>query len=327
MKLGIIGYGMIVKEFLPYLQKLDEVDIIAILGKESSQKKVQELCDTYQIPLATSNFEEFCTSGIDTVYIAVPNFLHFDYCKKVLEQGLHVIVEKPITSNDTEANELATITKSKKLFLFEAITTLYLGNYKKVQEWLPLIGNIKLVQSQFNQYSSRYDAFLAGEILPVFDPQKSGGALMDLNLYNLHYVMGLFGEPLDVTYYANIERNIDTSGMLVLKYPNFVASCIAAKDSKGICGGMIQGTKGCIRTINPPNSVGKTILELNDGTTKEYDDGMEKSRMIPEFKTFIQAINEKDFDFCYQQLDKSIAVSRIQTKARKKAGIVFPVDL
>ena len=40
MKLGIIGYGMIVKEFLPYLQKLDGIEIVAILGKESSQKKV-----------------------------------------------------------------------------------------------------------------------------------------------------------------------------------------------------------------------------------------------------------------------------------------------
>lgn len=326
MKLGIIGYGMIVKEFLPYLQKLDGVEIISILGKESSLSKVKELCDEYQIPLATSNFVEFCSSGIDTVYVAVPNFLHFDYCKKVLEQGLHVIVEKPITSNDKEANILANLAKNKKLFLFEAITTLYLGNYLKIKEWLPRIGTIKLVQSQFNQYSSRYDSFLEGKLAPVFDRTKSGGALMDLNLYNLHYVMGLFGEPLDVMYYANIEKDIDTSGIIVLKYPNFIASCIAAKDSKGICGGIIQGTKGCIRTVNTPNSVGKAILELNDGTIEEYDDGMETTRMIPEFITFIQAINEQNFDFCYQQLEKSLAVSRIQTTARKKAGIIFPVD-
>lgn len=39
-----------------------------------------------------------------------------------------------------------------------------------------------------------------------------------------------------------------------------------------------------------------------------------------------ESINEQNFDFCYQQLEKSLRVSRIQTTARKKAGIIFPVD-
>lgn len=41
---------------------------------------------------------------------------------------------------------------------------------------------------------------------------------MDLSLYNLHYVMGLFGKLVEAKYYSNIEKNIDTSGLLVLKY-------------------------------------------------------------------------------------------------------------
>ena len=246
MKLGIVGSGMIVKEFLPSLVKLEDLEILGIQGTKSGIEKVEEICKKYNIPNFTDNFDELCNFGIDTVYIAVPNFLHFEFCKKAFEKGINVIVEKPITTNYREAKELEKLAKEKKLFLFEAITTLYFENYKKIKDWIAKIGDIKLVQSQYSQYSSRYDAFKRGEILPVFDPEKAGGALMDLGLYNLHYVLGLFGKPENVKYYANIERNIDTSGVLMMEYKNFSAMCVCAKDSEGERIGVIQGSEGKI---------------------------------------------------------------------------------
>lgn len=85
------------------------------------------------------------------VYVAVPNFLHFEYCKKALENGYHVILEKPMSSNLKEANILKQLSEEKERFLFVAVTTLYLENYRKIQEWLPRIIEIKIVQSQYSQ--------------------------------------------------------------------------------------------------------------------------------------------------------------------------------
>ena len=326
MKLGIIGSGMIVQEFLPSLVKLEDLEILGIQGTKSGIKKVEEICKKYNIPNFTDNFDELCNFGIDTVYIAVPNFLHFEFCKKALEKGINVIVEKPITTNYREAKELEKLAKEKKLFLFEAITTLYFENYKKIKEWISKIGDIKLVQSQYSQYSSRYDAFKRGEILPVFDPEKAGGALMDLGLYNLHYVLGLFGKPENVKYYANIERNIDTSGVLIMKYKNFSAMCVCAKDSEGERIGVIQGSEGKIVSEEAPGLVGKVTLKLYDGTTESFDDGFSKDRVVPEFTQFIRAVKENDLEFCYRQLEKSLLVSEVQTKARIDAGIKFTQD-
>ena len=326
MKLGIIGSGMIVQEFLPSLVKLEDLEILGIQGTKSGIEKVEEICKKYNIPNFTDNFDELCNFGIDTVYIAVPNFLHFEFCKKALEKGINVIVEKPITTNYREAKELEKLAKEKKLFLFEAITTLYFENYKKIKEWITKIGNIKLVQSQYSQYSSRYDAFKRGEILPVFDPEKAGGALMDLGLYNLHYVLGLFGKPENVKYYANIERNIDTSGVLIMKYKNFSAMCVCAKDSEGERIGVIQGSEGKIVSEEAPGLVGKVTLKLYDGTTESFDDGFSKDRVVPEFTQFIRAVKENDLEFCYRQLEKSLLVSEVQTKARIDAGIKFTQD-
>lgn len=326
MKLGIIGSGMIVQEFLPSLIKLEGLEIVGIQGTKASLDKVEEICSKYEIPKFTDDFEELCKFEIDTVYIAVPNFLHFEFCKKALKKGLNVIVEKPITTNYREAKELAKLAKEKKLFLFEAITTLYMENYKKIKEWIVEIGDVKLVQSQYSQYSSRYNAFKNGEILPVFDPQKAGGALMDLGLYNLHYVLGLFGRPKDVKYYANIEKNIDTSGVLMMQYENFNAMCVCAKDSEGERIGIIQGSEGKIVSEDAPGLVGKVTLKLYNGRTESFDDGFSKDRVVPEFTAFIQAINENNLEFCYKQLEKTLLVSEIQTKARIESGIKFPQD-
>lgn len=326
MKLGIIGSGMIVQEFLPSLIKLEGLEIVGIQSTKASLDKVEEICSKYEIPKFTDDFEELCKFEIDTVYIAVPNFLHFEFCKKALEKGLNVIVEKPITTNYREAKELAKLAKEKKLFLFEAITTLYMENYKKIKEWIVEIGDVKLVQSQYSQYSSRYNAFKNGEILPVFDPQKAGGALMDLGLYNLHYVLGLFGKPKDVKYYANIEKNIDTSGVLMMQYENFNAMCVCAKDSEGERIGIIQGSEGKIVSGDAPGLVGKVTLKLYNGRTESFDDGFSKDRVVPEFTAFIQAINENNLEFCYKQLEKTLLVSEIQTKARIESGIKFPQD-
>lgn len=183
MKLGIIGSGQIVTAFISELVKMEGMEVCGIMDVPQAKEHLQQLCKENGVKNAVTDFESLVDLGIDTAYVAVPNFLHFEYCKKALEKGLNVIVEKPMCSNDTEVKELKRIAEEKKCFLFEAITTVYFDSYTKIKEWLPKIGKVKLVNCNYSQYSSRYDAFKEGTVLPAFDPKKSGGALMDLNLY------------------------------------------------------------------------------------------------------------------------------------------------
>ena len=323
MKLGIIGTGLIVNDFLPELVKMEGLEIVSVMGSPAGFAKAEALSKKFGIPNAAHDFDELCAAGIDTVYVAVPNNLHFLYCKKALESGKNVIVEKPMTDNAGEAESLAALARRKKLFLFEAITTVYMTGYQKIREWLPLIGDVKVVQSNYCQYSSRYDNFKRGIIAPAFDPKKSGGALMDLCLYNIHYVMGLFGRPESISYYPNMERNIDTSGILLMLYPDFTAVCMAAKDCDGAVGGAIMGTKGFIPSDMKPNMVGNVTLQLRDGTREVCEEPFAEKRMIPEFTQFIRAIEEKDHDFCYEKLQKSLEVNEVLNRARIQAGIRF----
>ena len=325
MKLGVTGTGMIAKEALPVLRKLG-MDIGVLCGTPRSADTVRELCQQYGIPKGVSDFSELLAdSDIDTVYLAVPNSQHYPMAKRALEAGKHVILEKPMTDNFRAASELAELSRARGLFLFEAVTTRLHPNFQAVRDFLPEIGTLKLVQCNFSQYSSRYDAFARGETPVSFDPAKSGGALMDLNLYNLHYIVGLFGKPLSIAYLANVERGIDTSGVATLDYGAFKAVSVAAKDSASPSRCVVQGTKGYILQDAPANVCGAVTLCLNGGAEKFRDD-FHGHRMEPEFEQYARAIDSRDFAFRDALLEQSLIVAGLLAEARKQAGIRFPSD-
>ena len=326
MKLGIIGSGMIVRDFLETIPYLNGLELEAIYGRKSSEEKMNEFKSKYGIKNIFYDYNELLNSDIDTVYVALPNNLHFEFSKKALEANKNVIIEKPMTSTYEQALILGDLARERKLFIFEAITNQYLPNYKKIKELIPKLGNIKIVQCNYSQYSSRYDKFKEGNVLPAFDPKFSGGALMDLNIYNIHYVVGLFGKPKNVEYYPNIERGIDTSGVLILEYDKFKCVCVGAKDCKAPIANNIQGDKGCIYQDTPANDCMQFELLMNDRTSSIINENKYAHRMVHEFIECVDIIKNNDLKKCYKMLEHSIIVSEVQTIARNKSGIVFPED-
>lgn len=323
MKLGIIGSGSIVTAFLPQLLNTEGIQVLGIFARRPEAAKI--LQDQYRLAFSTDSFETFCASGIDTAYVAVSNIAHYEYCRKALEAGLHVIVEKPFTANVSQAEALLRLAKEKQLFLFEAITTIHMPAFHQIRQWLPLIGDVRNVECLYTQLSRRYDDFCAGILLPAFDPRHAGGALMDLNVYNLHYAIGLFGKPDSAAYYPTIQSKIDTSGRLLLTYPGFTASCYAAKDCNGPSGSIIQGTKGFITTTGTPNQLSNAALHLA-GQIEEYSDPHYGTRASTEFRVFCDTIHRKDYRFCYELLENSIIASQVMTSARLDSNIRFPCD-
>ena len=325
MKLGIVGSGKIVQEFLPWLASCRAFEVAALCSTQRSADKAAALCAQYGVPLHVTDYGQLL-AVVDVVYIALPNLLHTAYAKAALEAGRHVIVEKPLAPCASEAAALAGLAHRNGCFLFEAVTTQYLENYRKLRQLLPRVGQVKLVQCNFSQYSSRYDGFCAGQTAPVFDPQQAGGALMDLGVYNVSYIVGLFGEPQQVHYAANLERGIDTSGILTMDYRSFKAVSIAAKDCAAPPRYVIQGTRGYLLQKSTANFCGPVTLHLNDGREEHFSLNGKRPRCAAEFEVIAHAIATGDQELCSGMLETSLAVSRVLTAARQTAGIKFPCD-
>ena len=325
MNLGIVGTGMIVSWIAPNLADWG-ITVNAMSGTPRSKERLDAMASEYGAANRYTDWHELvCDPTIDTVYVAVPNFLHYEVTKAALLAGKDVICEKPITSDYDEAAELASIAKREGRFLWEAVVTTRQPNFQHVRRMLSRIGTIKMVYSTFSQYSSRYDAFRAGQVLPAFDPAKAGGALMDLGLYTLTFTLGLFGEPKAARYVPNIERSIDTSGVAVLEYDGFTAINVCAKDSGTPNQSLIQGIDGWVRMEDAPSICGTVTLHLNDGTEEIVDDRLE-SVWEAEFRSFKAQQDAGDLATCQEELQNSLLVCRIQNEIRKNAGVVFPTD-
>ena len=315
MKLGIIGSGMIVKDFLSFAHELPEIKLEAIAARNIENLK--ELQNKYNIKEKYTDID-FCLENkeIDTIYVAVPNNLHYEVAKKALEAGKNVICEKPFTLKYDEAVELFEIAEAKELILIEAITNQYQKNYLDIKDNIDNIGEIRLVECNFSQLSSRYEAFKNGVIAPVFDKSKGGGVLGDLNIYNIHFVVGLFGKPNKVHYSPNIVNYVDTSGILLLEYDNFKVVCIAAKDTFNNSYVNIQGDQGIIKIIGPTNEVPNYSIQTKDNFIEE-NNNIHSHRMFAEFKKFVEVINNKDFEFMNDQKEHTLNVMYIYEEAKK----------
>ena len=324
MKTAVLGAGTIVPDFLEAAEAIDELEIYAIFGRESSLSKLKDFQKKYEIPNICHDYDALLKDeNVEAVYVALPNHLHYAYAKKAAEYGKHVIVEKPFASTYSQAKELIDAANKNQVIIFEAISNQYMPNYEKTRELLQKVGDVKIVQLNYSQYSRRYDLFKEGTVLPVFDPKQSGGALMDLNVYNVHFVLGLFGKPSAIHYIANVEKGIDTSGILTMEYPTFQCVCIGAKDCKAPVSINIQGDKGYIHSNAPANVYDSFSFGCNSKETEDISLNEGRPRLYYELKTFADLAAGGRYEQVEIYNQHTLDVMEVLDQARQQAGIIF----
>ena len=212
--------------------------------------------------------------------------------------------------------------------IVEAISHRFIPNSIEAKKRIGELGDIKIVSLNYSQYSLRYDKFKEGIIEPVFSLENSGGALIDLNLYNVAFAVDVFGLPKDVRYFANIEKDIDTSGIVILDYGDFKVSSVGSKDSAAPIINTIQGTDGTIEIPDALNS----FREFNIRKTKEDDKKYfnynleDKSRLYYEFVEIEKILRNNDKKKVYDLLNLTQNYMEVLTKARFDANIFYPAD-
>ena len=321
MNLCAIGTSFITKNMLQEFAHNDVLHCTAIYSRKEETGRA--LADEFGIQTVYTNLEEMLADPtIEMVYVASPNSIHYAQAKAALLAGKHVLCEKPFAPTVAEADELIALAKEKGLFLFEAITTAHHPHYGFVREHLPDLGDIKMVSATFCQFSSRYPALLAGKPSPVLNHAFAGGALMDINLYNIHFVVGLFGAPKGVRYFPNChETGVDTSGLLVLEYEDFVCQCSGAKDSAARNGVQIIGESGYMEITPIASNLQDVQLCVRGQEVRSSH--MPENAWYYEVQDIGRIIAAGDYDFCYRALETTHNVVVVLEKARKYAGFGF----
>ena len=209
MKLAFIGTGKIIADALFAIEPIKEIEKTAIFARPHSKEKAEAFAKQYNIAEVYTDYEKLLTeTAADTVYIGLINSAHYSYAKEALLHRKNVILEKPFTGFYKEAQELQQIAEENKLFIFEAVTVLHNEVFYEMKKNVEKLGTVRMALCNYSQYSSRYDAYLEGDITHSFDPAYYGGALYDL-------MFTIFIIVLDCSVNRKMSLTIQTSVQMV----------------------------------------------------------------------------------------------------------------
>ena len=208
-KIGIIGLGYwgpnLVRNFIALSEETE-----VLIACDLLDKNLEKIKNNYPKINLTKNYKEVLSnSRIDAVAIATPVATHHQLAKESLEQGKHVLVEKPMTSTVKESEELINLAKNKGLILMVDHTFLYTGAVRKIKEIIDSgkLGNIYYFDSErINLGLIQSDVNVIWDLAPH-----------DISIMN--YL--LKGQPLSVqaigsNYYGDLKE----IAHLIVKYSN-----------------------------------------------------------------------------------------------------------
>ena len=322
MRYGVIGTGWIAKSFIDGARLLCKSEFVAVYSRteESGGKFAKE----NGIPTVYTDINKFAKGCFDAVYIASPNRLHYEQSKLMLENGKHVICEKPITVEPEELQELQVLSKKNGLIYIEAIMYMFNPAREMLKDAIGKIGRITSVHFDFSQLSSKYPAYLEGKLPNIFNPALATGCLMDLGIYCVYPALDLFGIPEKITACASfMESGADGSGNSALLYPDKLVNLTYSKLGQDRLGSQIFGDKGTV-TIESISKLTNMNLVDNDGNKTEIIGDVPKEKLMGyEAKAFESFIANPDDEYYAVTSERALQTSRIMKEIRKISEIKF----
>ncbi len=322
MRYGVIGTGWIAKSFIDGARMLCNADFTAVYSRteESGGKFAAEIA----IPTVYTDINEFAMGDFDAVYIASPNKLHYEQSKLMLENGKHVICEKPITVEPGELEDLQALAKKNRLVYIEAIMYMFNPARNLLKEAIGKIGRITSVHFDFSQLSSKYPAYLEGKLPNIFNPSLATGCLMDLGIYCVYPALDIFGMPEKITACASfMESGADGSGNAALLYPDKLVNLTYSKLGQDRLGSQIFGDKGTITIESISKLINMNIID-NDGNKTEIIGDVPKEKLMGyEAKAFEKFIANPDDEHYALTSKRALQVSKIMKEIREISGIKF----
>jgi len=135
IKFGVVGFGYWGPNVVRNLASLDGVQVVAVADRsEAARRRIQK---AYPAIRVTGDSSELMTATeIDAIAVVTPVWSHFEIAKAALENGKHVFVEKPFTSNTDQAEDLINLAARKNLTIMVDHTFLFTGAVRKIRKLL-----------------------------------------------------------------------------------------------------------------------------------------------------------------------------------------------
>jgi predicted dehydrogenase len=197
---------------------------------------------------------------VELVIVNTPNYTHYEYAKKSLEAGKHVIVEKPFTIDVTQANDLIELAKKQNRVLSVYQNRRYDSDYKTIKKVVSenLLGELVEVEMHFDRFREELSPKVHKET-----PGPGAGVLYDLGSHLIDQALQLFGKPEKIFADIRIVRpnsKVDDYFELLLYYPKLRVRLKASYIVReALPGYILHGLKGSF--IKPKTDIQETLLK------------------------------------------------------------------
>ena len=194
LRVGVVGVGHIGKNHARLYHDLENAEFAALY--DTDREKAEQLAKEYGTIAATS-LEDF-SARVDAASVATPTNSHFEVARQLLDDGKHLLIEKPITEKTADANELARVATERRLVL-------QVGHVERFNPVLSALEE-RLTHPRFIE---------AHRLSPYPSRSTDIGVVLDLMIHDLEIILHLVRSPIDT---------IDAVGVPVLSRGEDIAN-------------------------------------------------------------------------------------------------------
>ena len=287
-------------------------------------QKANAFADKFDIPNRHQGYETLVNDPeVDAIYISTLHPFHKRDALLALNAGKHILLEKPFTINAREAEEIASLAKSKKLFAMEAMWTRFLPSMDAIFDVINsgALGEIELLIADHSQALTHIPRLVEKEL--------GGGALLDLGIYPISLAHRIFGKPVSITAKARLSHEkVDATTSMIFEYSGGKQATMTTSFlGAGPVTATIMGSLARIeidksfygqtsfRVINRDGEIIKSYSEKIHGEGRQY-------QAIHAQKCIMEGLTESPV----MSLGESIEIMRVMDEVRAQIGLTYPTE-
>lgn len=299
LNMGVLGAAKIAKtHVIPASEKLEQIQVWGVASRELSKAeayvKTLKQEDMAQSITAIEGYEAIINHPeIDVIYNPLPNHLHVDLSLKALAAGKHVLCEKPLALNATQAKQLSLASaKNPKVKVMEAFMYRFHPQWQQVKRWIAHgeLGTLHSVSSQFCYCNTDPHNIRNNR-------EAGGGALMDIGCYGVSVARMIFDrEPKKIV--ANAVMNptfaVDDITHCLLDFDGALATVMVGTKVQRSQYVHIEGSAGRIIVTHPfycDDGDERTISLITDDEEQTFTFGSDIDHYQLMLEAFVEAID------------------------------------
>lgn len=323
LRFGIVGTGCIAHRFANAIKNVDCAELRAVASRTA--EGAEKFGDEFDIPVRFSSYEAMAESDeIDFAYIAVPHSGHIGCSELMMNNGKHVICEKPMAVNYREAKEMFDCAEKNGVFLMEAMWARLVPGTIKLLELIKegKLGEIKGVEGKFC-----YDMDEDEMDHHVFKPEYGGGSLLDVGVYGLNFASWYLGKDVtDIKATADLYNGVDAHTVVNMKYADGaiadVSSAILLRKPNEGC---IYGTKGYVR-VERFYAPQKLEFHLKDADDEVIEVPYAGNGFEEQIIHVCECVNKGLKSSPVNTPEQTLYITKQMDDIREMIGVIYPQD-